>query len=85
MAAGPPLGRVDDMGGPAVRTARDLARAYRTATGGHRPIVPLWLAGKAFAGFRAGGHLAPGHAVGRTTFEDFLAGRAGRTRDPDAS
>ncbi|AXE83848.1 ECF RNA polymerase sigma factor SigJ [Streptomyces sp. Go-475] len=31
--------------------------------------------GKAYRGFRAGGHLTPERAVGKVTFERFLAGR----------
>ncbi|RST16946.1 NAD-dependent epimerase/dehydratase family protein [Streptomyces sp. WAC05374] len=75
LAAGAPAGRVPDMGGPEVRTFPDLARAYLRATGRRRPVVSVPLAGKAYRGFRAGGHLAPEHAVGRGTFEEFLERR----------
>ncbi|KAB1150792.1 NAD(P)H-binding protein [Streptomyces luteolifulvus] len=72
-----PAGRVDDMGGPAVRTLPSLARAYLKATGRRRAVlsVPLW--GAAYRGFREGGHLAPEQAVGKGTFEDHLATRFG--------
>lgn len=31
------------------------------------------LAGRVYAGYRAGGHLTPEHADGRRTFEEYLA------------
>jgi uncharacterized protein YbjT (DUF2867 family) len=76
LAVGSPAGRVDDMGGPQVRRAADLARAYLSATQRRRFVLGVRLPGKAFAAFRQGGHLAPDHAVGRRTFEQYLAGRA---------
>ncbi|NUQ97210.1 MAG: NAD(P)H-binding protein [Streptomyces sp.] len=77
LAAGAPAGRVEDMGGPEIRTFESLARAYLKATGRRRAVlnVPLW--GKAYRGFRSGGHLAPEHAVGKGTFEEYLAGPRG--------
>jgi uncharacterized protein YbjT (DUF2867 family) len=72
-----PAGRVPDFGGPEVRTFTDLAAAYLRSTGRRRRIAPVRLAGRVYAGYRAGGHLTPGHADGRRTFEEYLAGRAG--------
>ncbi|GAA4928024.1 SDR family oxidoreductase [Streptomyces coeruleoprunus] len=77
LAASAPAGRVPDMGGPEVRTLPDLARAYLRATGTRRPVVSVPLMGKAYRGFRAGGHLTPERAVGRGTFEEFLERRFG--------
>jgi uncharacterized protein YbjT (DUF2867 family) len=77
LAVGAPAGRVDDMGGPQIRPLADLARAYLHATGRRRPIVPVRLAGKAYAGYRSGAQLTPERAVGKVTFEDFLAQRLG--------
>lgn len=77
LAVGGPAGRVDDMGGPEVRTFPSLAGAYLRATGKRRPVARLRLAGKAYRAFRDGGHLAPRRAVGKGTFEDYLAGRFG--------
>ncbi|MBQ1079921.1 SDR family oxidoreductase [Nocardiopsis sp. B62] len=68
-----PSGRVPDLGGPRVESFHDLARAYLDATGASRRLLPVRLPGATFAAFRAGGHLAPEHAVGRTTFAEFLA------------
>ncbi|MFB7713038.1 SDR family oxidoreductase [Streptomyces sp. NPDC056105] len=75
LATGEPAGRVADMGGPAVRTAPDLARAYLRASRRRRPVVEVRLAGKAYKGMRDGGHLAPERAVGKGTFEEFLTRR----------
>jgi uncharacterized protein YbjT (DUF2867 family) len=72
LALGAPAGRVPDMGGPQIRTATDLTRAYLRATGRRRLVVPIRLPGAVFRGYRQGGHLAPDHAVGRTTFDEFL-------------
>ncbi|MEV7523018.1 NAD(P)H-binding protein [Streptomyces sp. NPDC091371] len=75
LAVPTPSGRVPDMGGPEIHTLPDLARTYLDATRRRRRIVPLPLAGKAYAGFRRGGNLTPSHAVGRVTFAEFAAGR----------
>jgi uncharacterized protein YbjT (DUF2867 family) len=72
-----PAGRVADIGGPTVRTLRDLAHAWARATGSKRPIWPLKLPGKTFAAYAAGHGLVPGPAYGRGRFEDYLAGRYG--------
>lgn len=73
LALGPPAGRAPDLGGPQVRSMADLARAYLRATGRRRRVVPVRLPGKVFRGYRRGGHLAPEHATGRITFEEYLA------------
>jgi uncharacterized protein YbjT (DUF2867 family) len=73
LAVGEPVGRAPDFAGPQVREAGDLARAYLQATGRRRPVVPVRLPGKAFRGYRQGGHLAPEHAAGEITFEQYLA------------
>ncbi|MFD3617288.1 SDR family oxidoreductase [Streptomyces sp. NPDC058676] len=75
LAVDAPAGRVDDMGGPEVRSFESLARAYLKATGRRRAVVNVPLTGKAYREFRAGGHLTPERAVGEATFEDYLARR----------
>ncbi|MEU4038540.1 SDR family oxidoreductase [Streptomyces collinus] len=75
IAAGEPAGRVPDIGGPEVRTFPELAQAYLRASGRRRPLLNVRLAGKTYHRFRAGGHLTPKRAVGKVTFEQFLAGR----------
>ncbi len=77
LVAGPPQGRAADLGGPEVRGMADLARTWRRATGRRRPVVPLRLPGAIARGYREGAHLAPEHAVGVGTFEQFLAARTG--------
>ncbi|MEU4175432.1 SDR family oxidoreductase [Streptomyces sp. NPDC026589] len=67
-----PSGRVPDLGGPEVRGLTELAGTFLRATGRRRRVVPVRLAGKAYAGYRRGDHLAPGHATGTVTFEEFL-------------
>lgn len=70
-------GMAPDIGGPEVRTARDLARAYLGARGSRRPTLPFRLPGTRFRAFRSGANLVPGEPFGRITFEEFLASRAG--------
>lgn len=77
LASGAPAGRVEDMGGPEVRSLESLARAWLKATGRKRAVVSVPLLGKAYRAFRADGHLTPEHAVGKGTFEEYLARRRG--------
>jgi hypothetical protein len=55
----------------------ELVRGYLLAHGKHRAIVPVRLPGKAARAFREGANLAPDRAVGKRTWEEFLAERAG--------
>jgi uncharacterized protein YbjT (DUF2867 family) len=73
LALGTPAGLAPEMGGPEVYEAADLVRGYLRANHQRRPIIPIWLPGKAARAFRAGANLAPDRAVGRRTWEDFLA------------
>ncbi|QLE72501.1 NAD-dependent epimerase/dehydratase family protein [Streptomyces rectiverticillatus] len=75
LVQGAPAGRVPDMAGPEVRDARDLAAATLRAAGLRRRVVPLRLPGKIARTLRAGGILAPDRAVGKVTFEQYLAAR----------
>ena len=71
-----PSGLVPDMGGPRVYSAAELFRGYlRASHRRRRPIVPVWLPGKAARAFREGANLAPEQAVGHRTWEEFLAER----------
>ncbi len=76
LALGAPAGLVPDMAGPRVYAMTDLVRGYLRARRKHRAIVPIRLPGKAARAFRAGANLAPDRAVGRRTWEGFLAERA---------
>ena len=73
LALGEPVGPAPDFGGPQVRTISDLARSYLAMVGKRRAIVPVWLPGRVFRAYRSGGHLAPEHAHGTITFEQYLA------------
>jgi uncharacterized protein YbjT (DUF2867 family) len=75
LAAGVASGLVPDLAGPRVYEMADLVRTYVHTTGRHRLILPVWLPGKANRAVRAGANLAPDRAVGRRTWEDFLAER----------
>jgi uncharacterized protein YbjT (DUF2867 family) len=77
LALGAPAGLVPDMAGPRVYEMAALLRGYLRARRKHRPILPVWLPGKAARAFRAGANLAPDRAVGRRTWEDFLADELG--------
>jgi uncharacterized protein YbjT (DUF2867 family) len=75
LTLGPPAGLVPDLGGPRVYRGADLVRGYVQASHRHRPIVPVWLPGKAARAVRAGANLSPERAVGHRSWEDFLAER----------
>ena len=77
LTLGEPAGLVPDMGGPRVYGAAELLRGYLWATKRRRPIVPVWLPGKAAQAYRAGANLASEQAVGHRTWEEFLADRVG--------
>jgi uncharacterized protein YbjT (DUF2867 family) len=75
LALGRPAGLVPDMAGPRVCTVPDLLHGYLRVSGKRRPMVPVPIPGKAARAVRAGANLAPDRAVGRRTWEDFLAER----------
>ena len=81
LALGAPAGLVPDMAGPRVYEMAELLRGYLRASGQRRPIVPVRLPGKAARAFRAGANLAPERAVGRRTWEEFLADRVSPSGD----
>jgi hypothetical protein len=68
------------MGGPRAYRVAELLRGYLRASHRRRLIVPIWLLGKAARVFRAGANLAPEQAVGRRTWEEFLAERLSQRR-----
>ncbi len=72
-----PGGHVADIAGPQVFEMPTLVRGYLRAARKHRLIVPMRLPGKAAAAYRQGANLAPDRAVGRRTWEEFLADRGG--------
>jgi uncharacterized protein YbjT (DUF2867 family) len=68
-----PSGLVPDIAGPRVYGMEELARSYLRAAGRHRLMISPKAPGRAAAAYRAGANLAPERAVGRRTWEDFLA------------
>jgi uncharacterized protein YbjT (DUF2867 family) len=81
LALGKPSGLVPDMAGPRVYSAAGLLRGYLRATHRRRPIIPVWLPGKAARALRAGANLAPEQAVGHRTWEEFLTERVSTDGD----
>lgn len=84
LALGTPQGLVPDVGGPRTYAMRDLVRDYLRATGRRRPVAGVLVLGRAGAAYRAGANLAPDRAVGRGTWEEFLAARFPADREPAA-
>jgi uncharacterized protein YbjT (DUF2867 family) len=75
LALGEPAGPVPDVAGPKIYPMGEMVRAYLTAAGKRRPILPVRFAGGAYRAVRGGANLAPDRAVGMRTWEDFLASR----------
>jgi uncharacterized protein YbjT (DUF2867 family) len=75
LALGTPAGLVPDLGGPRAYPMAELVRGYLHARGRRRPLLPVRVPGAAARAFRNGANLAPDRAVGRRTWEDFLAAR----------
>jgi len=73
LALGPPAGLVPDLAGPRVYEMGELLRSYLRASGQRRVLVPVGVPGGAARAIRAGANVAPDRAVGRRTWEDFLA------------
>jgi uncharacterized protein YbjT (DUF2867 family) len=83
LALGLPAGLVDDLAGPNIYGMGELLRSYLAATGRRRLLVPVRLPGRAARAIREGVNLAPDHADGRQTWEEFLAAHvADRQRGP---
>ena len=76
LALAEPAGRVLDLVGPKVYYLADLIHGYLQARGKHRLMVPIRMPGKAGRAYRAGENLTlAGAAVGKRTWEEFLAER----------
>ncbi|HEY7341736.1 MAG TPA: NAD(P)H-binding protein [Ktedonobacterales bacterium] len=73
LALGTPTGLAPDIAGPKVYSMAELLREYLHTSHKRRPIIPIWLPGKAARAIREGANLAPERAVGRRTWEEFLA------------
>jgi uncharacterized protein YbjT (DUF2867 family) len=73
LALGAPAGQALDFAGPTIYDSENLLRSYLVAIGKHRPILKIKMPGAAAAAIRDGANLAPDRAVGRRTWEEFLA------------
>jgi uncharacterized protein YbjT (DUF2867 family) len=76
LAQGAPAGLVPDLAGPQIQGMDELLRAYLRSRGMERTMVPIPIPGEAAKALRAGANLAADRAVGRRTWEEFLAGTA---------
>ncbi|HEX6477730.1 MAG TPA: NAD(P)H-binding protein [Ktedonobacteraceae bacterium] len=85
LTLGEPAGLVPDMAGPKVYSTAELLRGYLRASHRRRPIIPVWLPGRAARAVRAGANLAPERAVGQRTWEEFLADRVSSSSDSRSS
>jgi uncharacterized protein YbjT (DUF2867 family) len=73
-----PGGRLTDFGGPEVLTLGEMARAWMTARGIRKPVVPLPLPGGLAAAFREGRNtLRNGGERGSVRWEDWLRASGG--------
>ena len=77
LAVGAPAGLVPAIAGPRAYDMAELVRSYLRVAGKRRGIIRVPVPGKAAAAISAGANLAPDRAVGRRTWEEFLADRVG--------
>ncbi|WP_433219558.1 SDR family oxidoreductase [Dactylosporangium sp. CS-047395] len=75
LALGEPAGLVPDLAGPRAYGFDELVRSYLRAVHKRRPMVRMPMGGGAYRAIRDGANLAPDRAVGRRTWEEFLAVR----------
>lgn len=73
LIGGAPRGMADEMGGPEILTFPEIVRRYARAKGKRRLVAAVPLPGKAVRGFAAGHNLAPDHADGRITWDEYLS------------
>lgn len=85
LALDAPIGLAPDIAGPKIYSMEDLLGEYLRAIHKRRPIIPVWLPGRAARAIRDGANLTPNRAVGRRSWEEFLAERVGSTGDGAAS
>ncbi len=72
LALSKPVGHAPDIGGPEVRTAVELARAYFEASGRRRRVVEVPVAGKTARAWREGAQTCPDRRYGEIRWEEFL-------------
>jgi uncharacterized protein YbjT (DUF2867 family) len=68
-----PRGRISDLGGPRTEELADLVRSYLAKTGERKKVLEAVLPGRMGKAMRSGALIpAPGAAVGRQTFQQWL-------------
>ncbi|MET8878029.1 NAD(P)H-binding protein [Nocardia sp. NPDC004604] len=78
LTRGAPAGRVPDLVGPTVYSMAELIRGYLQAEGKRRIFLPVRVPGKVGRAYRAKANLTiDGAAVGKLTWENFLAEQVG--------
>ena len=73
-----PAGLVPDIAGPRAYRMDELVRVYLQATERRRVFVPLPVGGQAARAIKAGANIAPDRAVGRVSWERFVAEHVGQ-------
>ncbi|TLM85756.1 SDR family oxidoreductase [Pseudarthrobacter sp. NamE5] len=74
-----PAQRMNDLGGPRTENLADLVRAYLAKNGRRKKVVEAVLPGPMGKAMRSGALIpAPGAAVGRQTFAEWLEASSGR-------
>jgi uncharacterized protein YbjT (DUF2867 family) len=77
LALGRPGRLVPEIGGPRVYEMAEILRSYLRTRHQHRLLLPVRVPGRAAGALRSGANLAPGRAVGRRPWEDFLSSQKG--------
>lgn len=73
LALGAPVGMAPAIAGPRAYPMAEVLRTYMRSRELRRLLVPMWLPGRAVRAIRGGANLAPDRAIGRQTWETFLA------------
>ena len=76
--AGGPVGRLQDFGGPEMRTFKTLAESWLKARQLNKRLVNMPMTIKFSRQVAEGRLLSPGHMEGKTTFEQYLVRKHGR-------
>ncbi|MBG6101445.1 uncharacterized protein YbjT (DUF2867 family) [Micromonospora vinacea] len=74
-----PLGGIEELGGPQVLRFDEAVRAWRSARGSRRPLLPVRIPGRLGRELRAGGLTTEALPRGVRTFADHLADTYGGT------
>jgi len=83
LTLGRPSGLVSDFAGPHILGMEEMLRGFVRTAGRRRWLIPVRMPGRAARAIRDGANLAPDHADGRETWENFLATHvAERQSDP---